>query len=596
MSKHPHFTISLFDTIAETLGERVRPVLCNKPTLVHVSHSLEGIVLKNRLPALMFTGFQKSSYWAQETARYRELAGVAQQVCIFAGEPLPEDSTVGTIQVTLDNEDPLRQEWFVLILSETFNVLLCGKDRTDNQATEELRIFETLLSFEPMVLDSVVIKLEEVLFRYQPQLVGELRAARTRWGTPQTDLKHLSTLINDVMSFETRLNETLYRSQDNQTKINALLKHERDINEAILQASGVLIAIEDIEHGNILHFNEAGVRLLGLSGTEHPREVMLKVLHPDDYALADHVYQQIVITHEPQRVTLRMYDTQGEIRYIDWHANYLEDAQKKRPYFVAVGTDVTDRVQAQENTLEEERLRMELQKEREMGDVRLNFMVTIGHEFRTPLATILTNTELIDRHYTRFTREEVQTRLEKIKAQVAHMTKMLEEFQTLLEANRQQLRFMVIPTDVVELTQSIVQDVATKHNDTHTIQFDAPHWNEETSTVYADITLLRLILSNLLSNAMKFSPPDKPIVVMLERGEQLFTLKVIDQGVGIPKKEQKRIFEAFYRATNAAKVGGTGLGLALVLDAVKLYKGKITVKSDTNGTTFSVSLPLYPQS
>lgn len=585
--------LSLFDTLRATLGTQAKPILCNKITLVQLSHTLEDIVLKHRMPALMFTGFQESSHWAEETARYRELAQVAQQVCVFGGKPLPEDSALGVVQVTLRGDDPLRQEWFVLILSEMFNVLLCGKDQHIATA-DALRLFETLLSFEPKVLVQTLDTLEGVLQSYKPALLPQLREARARWGVHSTDPAHIAAILRAIVSFEAQLNEQLYTTQQKRREAIQQLEHERDLNALILQSSGVLLGIVDIATGNLVRINDAAIQLFGALDAVPTDKLIQSTVHPDDQDKVAQFYKRFVEARQPERIMVRMIDKEGKTCHVDWHVHYLEDPETHQPYMVSVGVDVSDRVRAQEKLLTEESLRVELQKEREMNDVRLNFMVTIGHEFRTPLATILTNVELMERHFGKLSHEDARARLRKIGAQVAHMTKMLDEFQLLLEASRQQLVFAPITADVVEQVTTMVQDARAARNATHDVRFAAVGWESERE-IKVDIMLLRLIVNNLVGNAIKFSPPDKPIDVTLTRGDETFTLVVKDEGIGIPKKEQRRVFQPFYRATNAAKVSGTGLGLALVQDAVKLYKGKIAVHSDDNGTTFTVTLPLLPQ-
>ncbi|NJO84350.1 MAG: hypothetical protein HC828_17270 [Blastochloris sp.] len=92
------------------LGTRLPVVRCTKATLVHLSHTLEDLVLRHNIPALLFTGFQESSHWREETRRYRALVDVAQQVCIFAGGALPPESNAKELHITLHGDDPLRQD------------------------------------------------------------------------------------------------------------------------------------------------------------------------------------------------------------------------------------------------------------------------------------------------------------------------------------------------------------------------------------------------------------------------------------------------------------------------------------------------------
>src|SRR6185503_17856961 len=113
MSLEQNPSLSLFKLLRQKLDQRLPTVRCTKATLVHLSHTLEDTILSRRIPAMIFTGFQESAYWRQETERYWALAQVAQQVCIFAGAPLPPESETTSLHVTLNGNDPLRQEWFL---------------------------------------------------------------------------------------------------------------------------------------------------------------------------------------------------------------------------------------------------------------------------------------------------------------------------------------------------------------------------------------------------------------------------------------------------------------------------------------------------
>jgi signal transduction histidine kinase len=111
--------------------------------------------------------------------------------------------------------------------------------------------------------------------------------------------------------------------------------------------------------------------------------------------------------------------------------------------------------------------------------------------------------------------------------------------------------------------------------------------------VNMDAKLLHHILENLLSNAMKYSPPDSPVIFTLSSSPETVTFRIEDHGIGIPQEDQARLFEAFHRAKNTRKIPGTGLGLAIVKQAVELHNGTITCETTENvGTTFTVVLPV----
>ena len=201
--------LSLFELVRNEIGQTVNPLRCTKATLVHLSHTLEDIVLSQQLPALLFTGFQESSHWREETERYRALAEIAQQVCIFAGGDLPPESSAKELHVTLRGNDPLRQEWFVVILSERFSVLLCGQDQHVSARDEATRQFDTLWSFEPMLVNRVLDRLEEVIASYRPERLEQLRQARSNYPPTPPDAALMTQFTSEMIRFEEHLHQAL---------------------------------------------------------------------------------------------------------------------------------------------------------------------------------------------------------------------------------------------------------------------------------------------------------------------------------------------------------------------------------------------------
>lgn len=209
MSAPEALPLSLFQLLREHFGAILQPMRCTKATLVHVSHTLEDLVLTQQLPALLFTGFQESSHWREETERYRALSTIAQQVCIFAGGPLPPESSARELHVTLRGDDPLRQEWFLALLCPQFAVLLCGQDRQIAAHDEAMRQFDTLWSFQPEVISQVLDRLEQVVASYRPDRLDALRAARLSYPPVAPDPDLITRFTTELIRFEEELHQRL---------------------------------------------------------------------------------------------------------------------------------------------------------------------------------------------------------------------------------------------------------------------------------------------------------------------------------------------------------------------------------------------------
>lgn len=212
MAASPPIPISLFNLLRDRLGGSIQLIRCTKATLVHFSHTLEDLVLRHELPAIIFTGFQESSHWREETARYRALAEVVQQVCIFAGGQLPPESNARELHVTLSGDDPLRQEWFLGIFSARFAAILCGQDRQVPFEEEATREFDTIWSFAPAVISEVLDLLEQVVGQYRPERLEWLQAARRNVPHVASDPVLVSELTGELLRYEETLNRRLQRS------------------------------------------------------------------------------------------------------------------------------------------------------------------------------------------------------------------------------------------------------------------------------------------------------------------------------------------------------------------------------------------------
>ncbi len=267
--------ISLFGLLRAHFGDELPVIRCTKATLVHLSHTLEDLVLCERIPALMFTGFQESGHWRKETERYQALANVAQQVCIFAGGTLPPESTASQLHVTLRGDDPLRQEWFLAILSTQFTVLLCGQDRAVPVGEEATRQFDTIWSFDAAVINCVLDRLEDVIAQYRPERLSALQEARRAYPPTAPDAAIVTRLTAELVSFEERLNQQLRQAKEeaeraSRAKSEFLGRMSHELRTPLNAVIGFAQILElddpasDEQRENIQHILKGGRHLLSL--------------------------------------------------------------------------------------------------------------------------------------------------------------------------------------------------------------------------------------------------------------------------------------------------------------------------------------------
>ncbi len=229
-----------------------------------------------------------------------------------------------------------------------------------------------------------------------------------------------------------------------------------------------------------------------------------------------------------------------------------------------------------------------LRRERELRNLKSRFVTMVSHELRTPMATIRSAVDMLDRYEERMTPEERRRELGAIRTAIGGLTKMVDNvlalgrFDAAAKSNETRLNFEPFCRELWDETRRALE---------------APHQLELGGTavqrnIVVDETFLRVILSNLLQNAIKYAPDADRVTVMAEADKTDCIIKATDYGRGIPAEEQGRIFEAFQRGTSAESTSGTGLGLAVAKAAAERLGGSLSIKSlPGSGSTFKLVLP-----
>ncbi|MEP1032236.1 PAS domain-containing sensor histidine kinase [Ekhidna sp.] len=235
----------------------------------------------------------------------------------------------------------------------------------------------------------------------------------------------------------------------------------------------------------------------------------------------------------------------------------------------------------------EREILISLEKEKELGELKSRFVSMASHEFRTPLTTVLSSANLIAKYKESDQQSAREKHVERIRKSVDNLTNILNDFLSLekLESGSQNVEALEV--DPNEIITEIIENMSSslKKGQEILVKGKAPK-------IKTDAHILRNILINLISNASKYSREDDQIEIIIDSGNTL-NIKIKDRGIGIPKSEQKRLFERFFRAGNATNIQGTGLGLNIVKKYVQLINGQITFTSEEGkGSTFSFSLPL----
>lgn len=292
------------------------------------------------------------------------------------------------------------------------------------------------------------------------------------------------------------------------------------------------------------------LRALRKDGTEFPVEVSLSVYRTDEGTFSIAFISDITIRKASEDSLLRLND----------------ELEKK--------------VEARTRSLTDA-----LEREKELGELKSRFVSMASHEFRTPLSTILSSAYLVSKYEKTEDQSKRDKHIQRIVSSVSMLTDILNDFLSVgrIEEGKIQVRpaIIIIP----EWVKEVIGELEPVLKNGQQLQYH----HEGGYDVVLDPSLLKHIVQNLVSNAIKFSPEGKTIRLATRLEGQTFTLSVKDSGMGIPKEDQQHLFERFFRGANVTNIQGTGLGLHIVRKYAELMHGIVSCESVLEeGTTFTV--------
>lgn len=230
-----------------------------------------------------------------------------------------------------------------------------------------------------------------------------------------------------------------------------------------------------------------------------------------------------------------------------------------------------------------------LAQEKELSELKLQLFSMVSHEFRTPLSLILGSAQLLDETLKHQVEPAKLKNLYRIQSSAKVMTQLLSDILTLARADAGKLECKPEWIEIQTFCLNLVEDFQLYGDANRSLTFSQ---QGDCVRAYVDEKLLYAILSNLLANAIKFSPPESTVHLALFCEPDAVFFQVKDQGVGILPEEQPHVYDLFVRGSNVKGVAGTGLGLAVVKRCLDLHNGEISIKSQPGvGTTFTVRIP-----
>lgn len=412
-----------------------------------------------------------------------------------------------------------------------------------------------LLPSNPFTVDALLIgsALEMVLLSFA--LADRINAMRREKEVAQAQVRAEQTLVMAL--------------QQSQEHYRALIEH---VGEG-------MVVVQD---ERIVFVNSRAAEILELPKDTIIARGFIDNIHADDRAvLVDRVRRQAQGQAVPELCRVRLQSPGQALKWLEFGGHMVpwDGSEGLLIYFL----DVTQRHNAD---LE---IRSALDRQQELNELRSRFVAMTSHEFRTPLATILSSQDLLKYYGDRLPQDEKQKVLESIEESVHRMTRMLDRVLLLGKADAHMLEFAPQQINVRELCAILVTEAITQQPGSPCQVQTAIADTVETGMF--DERLMRHIFGNLLSNAIKYSPAGGTVCLKVFARASHTVFEVSDQGIGVPPDEIEHLFASFHRASNVGSIAGTGLGLAIVKQSVELHGGSIAVRSEPgNGTTFTVTL------
>jgi PAS domain S-box-containing protein len=373
---------------------------------------------------------------------------------------------------------------------------------------------------------------------------------------------------------ETALRESAERLRESEARFSAAF-----------HANPVLSAIASLGDGRFVEANEAFLNWSGYGRQEVLGHSSADLKLWVDPGAREAFWRDLRALGKVRHRESEMRDRSGIVHTGLLSADIIEI--NKEPHVLIVALDITARKRA------EMELWRTLEREKELSQLKTNFVSMVSHEFRTPLGIILSSAQILADYLEQLPEAERREHLDAIARSSKHMGSLMEEVLVLSRVESGKMGFEPAPVQLASFLQRLVDEVYSSAGNECPISLDVSCGSP---TAMADERLLRHIFTNLLSNAVKYSTPGAPVTFRVEREGERALFIVGDRGIGIPEADKERLFTAFHRGSNVGQVSGSGLGLIIVKHCVELHGGSLQIQSKpAEGTKVTVSLPVFPQ-
>lgn len=412
-------------------------------------------------------------------------------------------------------------------------------------------------------------------------MVGAIRSKTQskKWEALQT-LTTLSNLSGN------RIKSALVKVK-RQDAERALKESETRLRSILDSALDAMITID--ESGIITEWNQRAEEIFGFSSKEAIRTDLSELIVPEKYREAhSHGMKRFLETGQGpvlnRRIEIHAKRKDGE--YFPVELSIVPIKLNEGYLFSAFIRDITLKKKAEDD------MSTAMQRQKELAELKSRLISMTSHEYRTPLTTIKSSLDLLSfilENQKLLNRDKIDKNIKRINLEIDRLNSLVNDILTVGKLEAGALPFRPEPTDIVELCSSLIENTFSHQPDKRVVKMDIMG---EPRMLDLDESLYTHILTNLLQNALKYSPLAKNPRLSLRFKEDYLEVRVKDYGIGIPLDEQELLFDSFYRGSNVKNIQGHGMGLAIVKQFVELHGGTITVISEEGqGTEFILTQP-----
>ncbi|WP_323789545.1 PAS domain S-box protein [Psychroserpens sp.] len=379
----------------------------------------------------------------------------------------------------------------------------------------------------------------------------------------------------------------------NDVSLRKNVEEERNHLATIIQESLNEIYVFDSTTLKFLNVNHGAQKNIGYTFEELKQMTPLDLkTQEDEIVFRDNINVLIKKNVEKLEFETIHQRKDGTTYPVEVHLQLSSLGEKE--VFVAIILDITERktyTEKLEKEVEERtaQLKVALSKEKELNELKTKFLSLVSHEFKTPLSGILTSSVLLSKYKLSEEQEKRDKHIKTIADKVQYLNSILNDFLSLERLETGKLNYNFNHFKLSKVIDEVIYNANMLLKEGQSIKY--PN-DIDNYSLYQDEKSIVLILSNLVNNAILYSPEHKTIAIDVSQDETTTTIKIKDQGIGIPLKDQKNIFDRYYRAENVSNTQGTGIGLNIVKNHLENLGGTIHFTSEEHhGTTFTITFP-----